>query len=591
MRDDNGYAPISDYAFLSDCRSAALIAKDGAVDWLCWPRFDSPSLFGRLLDNQRAGVFAITPTDDYESTRAYLPNTNVLQTTFTNEHGSISVTDWLHKGSRQALCRLVVGLDGEMDVDVICDPRPDYGRGGPVVWHERFGYLVADLEDGARLVLEGLVDSTSRLRITQGDVVGITLGFNRPGPSELLSSLRRTVDFWEHWSQDLHLPAYKPEVVKRAALTLKGLQYEPSGAIIAAATASLPEQIGGGRNYDYRFSWMRDTVFTLEAFASVGKHDEAHSWLDWLKAIVLHSGSAHLQIMYGIDGETELPEEELFHLEGYKQSQPVRIGNAAAKQRQLDVYGEMLNSIYLQQSASSRPLNVHRWLLVRALAERACDEWRLPDEGIWEVRGGPRHFVYSKVMCWVALDRALKLAQENPHLQPQAEEIEEWSFHRQAIAEEVWQRGYNEKLQAFTQAYDSEALGAECLLLAKEGFVAADDPRFIGTVRAIQKNLTRNGLVDRYKQSETDDGFEGGEGTFTICSLWLCLALVQIKAHDEAQILFERVLAQANDLGLLSEELSPEGEQLGNFPQAFALIAIIACVFALNSDKRTALAS
>jgi GH15 family glucan-1,4-alpha-glucosidase len=397
----------------------------------------------------------------------------------------------------------------------------------------------------------------------------------------LLSSLRRTVDFWEHWSGNLRLPAYQSHAVARAALTLKGLQYEPSGAIIAAATASLPEAVGGERNYDYRFSWMRDAVFTLEAFASVGKYDEANSWLDWLKSIVLHSGSAHLQIMYGIDGETEIPETELHHLSGYKGSRPVRVGNAAAKQRQLDVYGEMLEAIYLQHRASGRPLNQHRWLLVKALAERACNEWSLPDEGIWEVRGGARHFVYSKVMCWVALDRAIKLAQESPRLQADAE-IEDWESQRQAIAEEVMRRGYNEEVGAFTQAYDAPALGAECLLLAKVGFVDADDPRFISTVRAIQKDLTRNGLVDRYKQEETDDGFVGGEGTFTICSLWLCLALVEIKADDEARKLFELVLGYANDLGLLSEELSPEGEQLGNHPQAFALIATIACAFALD---------
>jgi len=577
----DGYVPISDYGFLSDCRSAALVASDGAIDWLCWPRFDSPSVFGRILDKEKGGTFSVSPVDkDYEVERTYLESSNVLQTIFTTKAGKLQVTDWLHKGARQALCRLIMCLEGEVEVEVICDPRPNYGAEGPVTWHERIGYLVCDLpEDGHRLILEGVETPEARVTLQGGEVLDLTLGFNRPGPSDLLSSLRRTVDFWQHWAGSLKLPNHKREDVLRSALTLKGLQYEPTGAIIAAATTSLPEAIGGDRNYDYRFSWLRDTVFTLDALASVGKLDEAQSWFDWIKNVMLATESAHLQIMYGLDGESDLVEQELSHLEGYKCSRPVRIGNAATSQRQMDVYGEMLDAIWLQQCASERPLNQHRWLLVEALAERTCLEWLNPDEGIWEIRSRPQHFIYSKAMCWVTLDRAIKLAEEDKRFRETAP-LEKWRTERDAIKAQVLRHGYDEELGAFTRSYDSGTLGAECLLLARVGFIEPDDERFVSTVRAIQRDLTRGGLVDRYHQ---EDGFESEEGTFTVCSLWLVLALLEIEAREDAEALFEKVLSHANDLGLLSEELAPSGEQLGNYPQAFTHIAIIACAVALDS--------
>jgi GH15 family glucan-1,4-alpha-glucosidase len=575
------YFPISDYGFLSDCRSAAISAKNGSIDWLCWPRFDSPSVFGKLLDSEKGGNFQVTPTKEYSVKRQYLPDTNVLQTTFTTASGVLRLTDWLHKGSRQALCRLIMGIEGQVDIKIVCDPRPNYGS-EKVTWHHRLGYLVADVEDNLRLILDGVSDPVQELTIQEGEVLELTLGLNKPGPSDILSSLRRTVNFWEHWSESLVLPNYQQDIVKRSALVLKGLQYEPSGSIVAAATTSLPEEIGGERNYDYRFSWIRDASLTLHALIDVGKDDEAQSWFDWLKSVMLHTGSADLQIMYGINGETEMPEQTLDHLAGYNNSQPVRIGNAAAKQKQLDVYGSLMNTIWMHQRSTDRPLSRHSWLLVKALADRTCREWREPDEGIWEVRGGSHHFVYSKVMCWVALDRAIKLADEDHRLRVQAP-LDTWRKERDAIRQDVLEYGYDEGLGTFTQTYGNPGLGAECLQLAEMGFISATDPRYISTVRAIQKDLTRNGLVDRYNHSLTHDGFTGSEGTFTICSLWLVLSLAQIGATEEAEELFEKVLACANDLGLLSEELSPEGEQLGNFPQAFSHIAIIACAFALDT--------
>lgn len=573
-----GYAPISDYGFLSDCRSAALVARDGAIDWLCWPRFDSPSVFGRILDAERGGAFVVTPVGDYEVERCYVEGTNVLQTTFTTASGSLRVTDWLHKGARQALCRLLMCLEGEVEVLVECDLRPDYGASGPAHWHENTGYLVCDLPEGQRAILEGVSAPREVIRMRAGEVLDLTLGLNRPGPSDLLSSLRRTVDSWQHWSQDLRLSAFEREVVARSALTLKGLQHEPTGAILAAATTSLPEAIGGERNYDYRYSWLRDAVFTLDALASVGKLDEAQSWFDWLRSVTLSTESSHLQIMYGLDGESDLPESELTHLEGYRGSRPVRVGNAAVTQNQMDVYGEVLDAIWMQQCASERPISPHRWLLVEALAERTCREWLNADEGIWEVRAAPQHFTYSKAMCWVALDRAIRLAEGDERYRDCAH-LERWRAERDAVRAQVLRHGYDEALGAFTQAYDSPHLGAECLLLSRVGFIAADDERFVGTVRAIQRDLTRGGLVDRY---QVDDGWAGREGTFTVCSLWLVLALLEIGAEDEARALFERVLSHANDLGLFSEQLSPEGEQLGNFPQAFTHIAIITCAVALD---------
>lgn len=588
MRDADGYAPIADYGFLSDCRSAALVAHDGSVDWLCWPRFDSPSVFARVLDAERGGSFSIQPLAPFKVERQYVEGTNVLQTTFRTASGAVRVNDWLHSGARQALCRLVKCLEGEVELSVVCDPRPNYGR-SPVSWTRRLGWLVAELDDNNRLVLEGMDEPSQTVLLRQGERFTVSLGYNRPGPSDLFEARKRAITFWRDWSEDLAVPFLMEEdvqeAVRRSALVLKGLQYEPSGAFVAAATTSLPESIGGSRNWDYRYSWLRDSTFTLYALRAVGKLEEASSWLDWLKMISLVSGATDLQIMYGIEGESELPEYELSHLSGYKNSQPVRVGNGAAKQQQLDVWGELADSIWLQRFKSRTPLHPHRWSLVKALAEHAAAEWRSPDEGIWEVRGGARHFVYSKVMCWVALDRAIRLARKDGFTDAP---LEKWLREREEIRNEVLKEGYDEQLGAFSQSYGSGTLDASNLLLAQVGFIPAKDRRFVSTVRQTQAMLTRNGFVDRYRHDLTGDGIDEPEGTFTICTLWLVLALSQIGDHVEAEALYQRVLQRANDLGLFAEELSPEGEQLGNFPQAFTHIAVIACAFALDRARTNA---
>ncbi|HEX4680253.1 MAG TPA: glycoside hydrolase family 15 protein [Gaiellaceae bacterium] len=583
-RSADGYAPIGDYGFLSDCRSSALVASDGSIDWLCWPRFDSPSVFAKILDVDEGGTFAVTPSSPYTVERSYVPRTNVLQTTFYTASGVVRVSDWLHTGARQAICRLIECVEGEVELAVICDPRPSYALAAEVVWAERLGYLVCQTDGGNQLILDGMGAPRETVTLSAGECKAISLGWNRPGPSDLFAARERAVRFWEEWAGDLTVPnGVSAEIaahVARSALTLKGLQYEPSGAFVAAATTSLPEEIGGTRNWDYRYSWLRDSTFTLYALRSVGKVDEAQSWLDWVNTIAFSEDSLDLQIVYGIDGSPDLPEAELSHLAGHRGSRPVRVGNGAADQRQLDVYGELADSIWIARCKSSTPLHRTRWELVKRLAERTIAEWRLPDEGIWEVRGASRHFVYSKVMCWVALDRALRLARKDGYTDAP---LERWRAERDAIKADVLEHGYDEQLGAFTQSYGSGTLDAANLLLAQVGFVSRRDRRFVSTVRATQRDLARNGLVDRYRDA-TDDGCEHGEGTFTICTFWLCLALQQIGAREEALALFEQTLAHANDLGLLSEELSPDGEQLGNFPQAFTHIALIVCAFALSDS-------
>jgi GH15 family glucan-1,4-alpha-glucosidase len=579
----NRPAAIADYGFLSDCRSAALVTRDGSVDWLCWPRFDSPSLFAKVLDADKGGSFAISPTAPDHVERRYVPRTNVLQTEFHTRTGVVRMHDWLHTGAHQALCRLVECLEGSVELKLVCDPRPRYGAVGSPKWNRTLGYHVCATGNGDRLILHGTDSPRATFTLAAGEFRPISLGVNRPGPSDLGAALRQAVCFWRDWATGMVVPdglgAELAAHVERSALTLKGLQYQPSGAFVAAATASLPEKIGADRNWDYRYAWLRDSAFSLYALRVVGKSEEAQAWLDWLESIALRHASHDLQIAYAIDGTSDMTEIELSHLAGHRDSRPVRIGNSAATQRQLDAPGALADAIWLARVTSRTPLPAQRWELIKKLAQRTLAEWRLPDAGIWEVRGEPQHFVYSKVMCWVTLDRAIRLARIDDRVDAP---LELWRVDRDAIKADVLERGYDEQRGCFTQAYGSGTLDASNLLLAQVGFISPRDRRFVSTVRAIQRELSHNGQVFRYRTETTDDGFDADEGTFTICTMWLCLALHKIGAGDEALALFNGTLDRANDLGLLSEELSADGEQLGNFPQAFTHLAIIVCAAALS---------
>jgi GH15 family glucan-1,4-alpha-glucosidase len=493
------------------------------------------------------------------------------------------VDDWLDTGPRQALCRVATCLIGEVELEAQCDPRPEYGGGAPPSWEQRLSWLTALLPSGDRLVLDGLAAPVDRFTLRAGEHRALTLGWNRPGPSDALASRDETIAHWQAWAENLVLPSVGADHVLRSALVLKGLQYEPTGAFVAAATTSLPEELGGVRNWDYRYSWLRDSAFAVHALRQVGKAREATAWLDYLAEIAFDTGELDLQVLYGIGGERDIDEQELPGLSGYRGSAPVRIGNGAANQSQLDAYGELCDAIWLHRVSTGSRLPSAHWSLVRRLADRAAGEWRSPDCGIWEVRGEARHFVHSKVWCWVALDRALRIARVDGRADAA---LEHWRSERDAVRADVLAKGWDSELGTFTQSYGSRTLDASNLLLAQVGFIGARDPRFVSTVRAIARGLDRGGFVDRYRVDETDDGLAGGEGTFTICSLWLVLALSQIGAHAEARQRFDRVLACANDVGLLSEQLAPDGEQLGNFPQAFTHLAIVVCAFALERAQQ-----
>ena len=575
---------ISDYAFLSDCRSAALVSLEGSVDWLCWPRFDSGSWLGRILD-RKAGHFSIRPKGPYRTSRRYLPGTLILVTRFETASGVVELQDWMHSGGRQALCRLATCLEGSVEVEVELRLRPDYSRKDPnLKWLS--GYWMSGKKKP--VFADGLSDhiqpqqGTLRdsLTLEAGQQHGWSLGFRRPGPSEVQASLKSTAEQWLDWSEDLQLPEQYQKHTLISALVLKGLQYKPSGAIVAAATTSLPESIGGQRNWDYRFSWLRDASFAVYALRAVGKLDEGQEFTDWIRNLALAS-EGKLQIMYGPDGEAELPEHELDHLEGYMQSSPVRIGNGAAGQRQLDVYGELLDCLWMQRNSSGVAMNRHRAMLVSSIADRVRVESRLTDEGIWEVRSGQRHFTYSKVMCWVALDRAVRLSQLDPHNFSQ-QKVAVWAEARSALKREILRRGYNSQMQCFTQSYGSKDLDAANLLLAQLGFVSRQDPRFVGTVEATLAHLTEDGLVRRYKLDSVPDGLQGEEAPFVICSFWLVSALHQIGKTEQAKQMFEKLLSLTNDLGLMSECVTAQGLQLGNTPQAFSHMALISCAHQLS---------
>jgi len=600
------YKPIADYGLIGDMHTAALVARDGSIDWLCLPDFDSPSVFAALLDNEKGGYFRISPSSgDHQTRQFYFPGSNVLITRFTAPDSVIQIADFMlvhdetvsgdgqfEKPRGRTIVRHVTGVQGTSQLRLECCPRFNYARASHEIHHTPDG-VVFRSERGPAVSLacgdyhiwnEGVV---SEFTLSVGESKTFVLaevdGHSRHivslTPEQGETAFRATAEFWRRWLSRCTYRGRWREVVHRSALTLKLLTYQPTGAIVAAPTTSLPETIGGVRNWDYRYTWVRDAAFTLYGFMRIGLTDEARAFTRFIGQRAREpERDTPLQIMYGIRGEHELNEETLDHLEGYKGSRPVRIGNGAYGQLQLDIYGELMDSIYLYNKYGS-PISYSLWQEMRRILNWVTENWDRPDEGIWEVRGGRQHFVYSKLMSWVALDRGARLADRRSF----PSDRERWLKERDRIYEEIMARGWNERMQSFVQCYDSDVLDASVLLMPLVFFLAPRDPMLLSTIKAIERNLTRDSLVSRYDvQRAAPDGLAGEEGTFTMCTFWLVEALTRSGRLDDARFLFERMLNYANHLGLYSEEIGSSGELLGNFPQAFTHLGLISAAFNLD---------
>ena len=600
------YAPIEDHGIIGDLHSVALVTQDGEIDWYCCPRFDSPSVFGKLLDAERGGAFRISPVDeDVRTKQLYLPDTNVLITRFLSAAGVGEVIDFMPVGEaeedRHRIVRIVQCVRGHMHFHLQCEPSFNYGRTPHELHLDSHGAVFETPE--LTLALDSPVELTedkggvhALFTLEPGERHTFVLeripdeGHSaRPFPEEVCQTLfQDTVDYWRGWlHQCTHRGRWR-ETVRRSALVLKLLCYRPTGAIVAAPTTSLPESIGGQRNWDYRYTWIRDASFTLYAFLKLGFVEEANGFMAFLKAraLELHSsGEGPLQIMYGIDGRHELEEFELDAFEGYRRSSPVRVGNGAAGQLQLDIYGELINSIYLYDKRGE-PIDYELWKVVVELLDWLMGNWDREDEGIWEVRGGAQNFTYSRLMSWIAFDRALRIAQSRGFPCPEIA----WRETRDAIFDQIMQRGFSRNRQAFVQVLDGDVLDASTLMMVMGHFVAANDPLMLSTLDAIRNELVNDSLVYRYDPAlAADDGLGGEEGTFSICSFWWVEALARAGALEEARLAFEKMHTYANHLGLYSEEIGPSGEALGNFPQAFTHLSLISAALyldrALDQDR------
>ncbi|MFH0180118.1 glycoside hydrolase family 15 protein [Streptomyces cacaoi] len=588
---------IENYALIGDEQTAALVGMDGSVDWLCLPRFDSGACFARLLGDEENGHWRIAPQGVQGpcTRRGYRPDTLVLDTEWETDEGAIRVTDLMpQRDQAPDVVRIVEGLRGRVTVRSTLRLRFDYGWIIP--WMRR--------ADGHRVAIGGPdavwfrsepkvrtwgedFTTYSEFTVAEGESVAFVLTWHpshesRPPLVDPWEALRVSVDDWRAWSARCRYDGPHRDAVVRSLITLKALTYVPTGGIVAALTTSLPEEMGGVRNWDYRYCWLRDSTLTLGALLAAGYQDEAEAWRNWLLRAVA-GDPADLQIMYGLAGERRLPECELPWLTGYADSRPVRIGNGAVDQLQLDVYGEVMDSLSLARTSGMTP-RPHMWSLQCALMKWLCDNWRQPDEGLWEVRGGRRQFVHSKVMVWVAADRAVRAMEEYPDL---SGDLAGWRALRDEVHREVCERGYDPERGTFTQSYGSRDLDASLLLIPRVGFLPPDDPRVVGTVDAVRAELGHGGLLRRYStDGATVDGLPGDEGTFLACSFWLADALHMTGRTEEARELFERLVGLANDVGLLAEEYDPTtGRHLGNFPQAFSHIGLVNTALALFGTK------
>jgi GH15 family glucan-1,4-alpha-glucosidase len=588
------YPPIDDYALIGDCRSAGLVSRGGSLDWLCLPRFDSPSIFAALLDAENGGRFLVRPTGEFRTERRYLANTNVLETVFRTPTGACVLRDLMSVSSEEdkrayltpehEVLRELEGLEGEVDVEILYDPRPDYGRVRPLL--EQRGALGLRCEvDGTSLTLRselplGLTDGersasgAARIRSGERKYLSLTYSMEAPAVVPLLGEaargrIERTVRWWQEWANRCAYEGPYRDAVVRSALALKLMTYAPSGALVAAPTTSLPEAIGGVRNWDYRYCWLRDASFTLRALFALGYREEAEAYIGWL----LHATRLtwpELHVLYDVFGEAKLPERELPHLEGYAGSRPVRVGNDAQGQLQLDVYGEVINGAARFLDRGGR-FDRDTSRMLDGLGRTVCRRWHEPDEGIWEGRSGRFHNTHSKVLCWVALDRLIEMHKAG-YLEVS---VDLFRANREEIREEIEAHGYNERIKSYTRTFDGEEMDASLLTLPLYGYVEGTNPRMRSTCARIHEKLARDGLVYRY-ETEIDDGLPPGEGAFGICSFWAVECVAHGGNVEGATRTFEQLLAYANDVGLFAEEIDPDtGAALGNFPQAFTHIGLI----------------
>jgi pentatricopeptide repeat protein len=597
------YQPIENYGIIGDLHSAALVGIDGSIDWLCLPRFDSPSVFAAILDDEKGGRFKITPVSDGVTRKQlYWPDTNVLITRFFTPDGVAEITDYMpihvsmNGRGRHQLIRRIKVVRGEMNFRMECSPAFNYARDGHKTEITEGGAcfhsgqlslgLATDVplrSESNRVVAEFSLQEEQMAvfvlrEIESGADCGLSLSERQE--EELFM---QTVEYWRRWLSKSTYTGRWREMVHRSALTLKLLTYEPTGAIVAAPTTSLPEGIGGERNWDYRYTWIRDAAFTIYGLLRIGFTEEAEAFMGWLEdRCYKPKPDGLLQLMYGIDGRADLTEEILDHLEGYRGSRPVRIGNGAYDQLQLDIYGELMDAVYLYNKYGD-PIWYELWTHLRGLIDWVCDNWQRKDEGIWEVRSGQQHSVYSKLMCWVALDRALRLADKRSF----PADRERWLKVRDEIYEEIMEKGWSPERKAFVQSYGGDTLDASSLIMPLVFFVAPKGPRMLSTLDAINRppkdnGLVSNGLVFRYDVQKSADGLMGEEGTFNLCTFWLVEALTRAGRLEEARLIFEQMLSYANHLGLYAEEIGPSGETLGNFPQAFTHLTLISAAFNLD---------
>jgi GH15 family glucan-1,4-alpha-glucosidase len=601
----NRYPNIADHGLIGDLQTAALVTTDGSIDWFCCPRFDSPSVFGSLLDADKGGYFRIAPDrDDYVTKQLYFPDTAILITRFMTPDGVGELLDFMpviegKATGRHRLVRMLRVARGTMAFRLDLQPRFDYGRakhkieitengavmrsaGLDLTLHTVAGRNSGEKNEEMKRSGDGL---TAVRTLREGETGGVVLESaagkpRRMPPGEIARLSDDTAEFWRGWLRRGTYTGRWREMVSRSAMTLKLLTYQPTGAPVAAATAGLPEQVGGERNWDYRYTWVRDGSFSIYALLGLGYREEAAKFAGWLRERVSEqagNGSGPLKVMYRVDGSSNLTEETLDHFEGWRGSRPVRIGNGAADQLQLDVYGEAMDAAFL---GDSQGLGIaHQgWLAIADMVDWVSEHWDQPDEGIWETRGGRKDFTYGRFQCWVALDRGIRLAER--HGRPA--NIARWVAERDRIYNQIMERGWNSKTKAFTQHYGTDVLDSSLLLMPLQGFVAPRDPMWLSTLDAMDKQLVSDSLVYRYNPGASPDGLAGDEGTFSLCTFWYVDALARAGRLDQAALTFEKMHTYANHLGLFSEEISRTGEQLGNFPQAFSHLSLINA--AINLD-------